>query len=152
MQFPNIRMITVLAFLLLSWSALAQNKIDREIEIHENVKLAVMVVQPDLPEDMTAQFRLFLPILEEVLTETTTAQSADCALTIRVAAGFKEVGSAKTKRPTAAFTAFRRNSRQEFIGTFILHSYASDGLVNKEETGQFLKNQILAPAACRADE
>jgi len=152
MQFPNIRMVTVPAILLLSWSALAQNKTDREITIQDNVKLAIMVAPPDLPEDMTEQFRLFLPILEEALKETTTDQSAACALTIRVTAGFKELGSAKVQRPLAVIAAFRRNSRQEYIGTFILHSYISDGLVNKEETAQFLKKQILARAACRSDE
>lgn len=152
MQFPKIRLITVLAVLALSWSALAQQKTDREVNIHENVKLEVMVLPSDLPEDMAEQFRLFLPILEEVLKETTTDQTDACALTISVAAGFKEIGSAKTKRPTAAITAFRRNSRQEYIATFILHSYLSDGLVSKEETEQFLTRQILAPAACRADD
>lgn len=152
MQFPNFRILTVLAVLLLPCSVFAQNKTDREIDIHENVKLAVMVVPSDVSEDMAEQFRLFIPILEEVLKESTTNQSAACALTIRATAGFKEIGSRKVKRPTAVISAFRRNSRQEYIGTFILHSYSSDGLVNNEETEQFLTKQILEPAVCRADE
>jgi hypothetical protein len=152
MKFTNTRITALLAVLLLGWSALAQNKTDREIDIHENVKLAVMTIPSDIPEDMREQFRLFLPILEEVLKETTTDQSTDCALTVRVSAGFKEIGSAKTRRPTAVITAFRRSSRQEYIGTFILYSYVSEGLVNKEETEQFLTRQILEPAACHADE
>jgi hypothetical protein len=152
MRIPKIRLITVFAVLMLSWSALAQKKTDREINIHENVKLEIMVIPSDLPEDMKEPFRLFIPILEEVLKETTKDESAACALTIRATAGFKEIGSAKTKRPTAVITAFRRNSRQEYVGTFILHSYVSDGLVNQEETEQFLTKQILEPAVCRADE
>ena len=152
MQFPNARMIALLAVLLLASNAAAQSKIERQIDIHGNVKLEVMTIPSDLPEDMSEQFRLFLPILEEVLKEKTTDQSATCALTVRVAAGFKEIGSAKTRRPTAVITAFRRNSRQEYVGTFILYSYVSDGLVNKEETEQFLTRQILEPAACSPDE
>ncbi len=152
MQFPKIRLFAILTVLVFSWSASAQNKTSREIDIHENAKLEVMAVSSNIPEDMAEQFRLFLPILEEVLGEITTDQSAACALTIKVAAGFKEIGSAKTKRPTAVITAFRRNSRQEYVGTFILHSYVSDGLVSKEETEQFLTKQILEPAVCRVDE
>lgn len=152
MQSPNFRMLTVIAVLLLPATVFAQNKTDREIDIHENVKLEIMVVPSDVPEDMAKQFRLFIPILEEVLKKTTTDQSTACSLTIRATAGFKEIGSRKVKRPTAIISAFRRSSRQEFIGTFILHSYTSDGLVDNEETEQFLKKQILEPAACRADE
>ncbi len=145
-------MLTVLAVLLLPCTVFTQNKTDREIDIHENVKLVVMVVPSDVPEDMAKQFRFFIPILEEVLKETTTDQSTACALTISATAGFKEIGSRKVKRPTAFISAFRRNSKQEFIGTFILHSYSSDGLVNSEETEQFLTKQILEPAACRTEE
>ena len=111
MQFPNFRMLTVLAVLLLSIPVFAQNKTDREIDIHENVKLVIMTVSSDVPEDMAKQFRLFIPVLEEVLKETTTDQSTACALTIRATAGFKEIGSRKVKRPTATITAFRRSSK-----------------------------------------
>jgi hypothetical protein len=152
MKIPSFRMLAIFAVLLLPCTVLAQNKVDREIDIHENVKLVVMAIPSDVPGDMAEQFRLFIPILEEVLKEDTTDQSTACALTIEATAGFKEVGSRKVKRPTAIISAFRRSSRQEFIGTFILHSYMNDGLVNNEETGQFLKKQILEPAACRADE
>jgi hypothetical protein len=152
MQFPKIRMITTLAFLFFSWSVWAQDKIDREVDVHKNVKLIIMASPPDLPEDVVKQFSDFLPILEEALKENTVDQSDDCALTVRVVAGVKEIGSAKTKRPTVRITAYRRNSRQEYLGTFILYSYMTGGPVNKEETVQFLTKQILEPAECRSTE
>jgi hypothetical protein len=152
MQFPEIRKITVLAVLLLSWSVSAQTKIERETDIHKNVKLEILAVPSDLPGDVAEQFRQFLPVFEEVLKENTTDESNSCALTVRISAGFKEIGSAKVRRPTAVISAFRRSSRQEYLGTFILHSYVSDGLVNKEETAQFLTKQILEPAVCRAEK
>jgi hypothetical protein len=152
MQFPNIRMFVASAFLLFSWSVCAQEKIDREIEIHKNVKLIELAAAPDTSEDVIKQYRNFVPILEDALKEATADQSDECALTIRVVAGTKEIGSAKVKRPTARITAFRRNSRQEYLGTFILHSYVTAGPVNKEETIQFLKKQILEPAQCRRVE
>jgi len=145
-------MLAVFAVLLLPCMVLAQNKIDREIDIHENVKLVVMAIPSDVPEDMAKQFSLFIPIFEEVVKEVTKDESTACALTIEATAGFKEVGSRKVKRPTAIISAFRRSSRQEFVGTFILHSYTNDGLVNNEETEQFLTKQILEPAVCHADE
>ena len=148
MQFPNIRIITVVAFLFFCWNAPAQNKA-REINIHENVTLVERPVSDDVPEDIVKQFQNFLPILEEVLRENTTDESDACGLVVRVTAGFKEIGSAKVKRPTAQISAYRKKARQEFLGTFILHSYINDGLVNKEETEQFLVKQILEPAVCR---
>ncbi len=152
MQFPNIRMFGALAFLFLSWSVWAQEKVDREVEIHKNIKLIILAAAPEIPEDILKQYHGFLPVLEEALKETTVDQSDECTLTLRVAAGVKEIGSAKTKRPMARVTAFRRNSKQEYLGTFILYSYITAGPVNKEETAQFLKKQILEPAECRKAE
>ncbi len=152
MQFPNIRMFGVLAFLFFSWSIWAQEKVDREVEIHKNIKLIILAAAPEIPEDILKQYHGFLPVLEEALKESTVDQSDECTLTLRVAAGFKEIGSAKTKRPMARVTAFRRNSKQEYLGTFILYSYITAGPVNKEETAQFLKKQILEPAECRKAE
>jgi hypothetical protein len=152
MQFPKIRIITTLAFLFLSWSVWAQEKIEREVDVHKNIKLIMMAAPPDLPGDVVKQYNNFLPILEEALKENTVDQSDDCALIVRVVAGMKEIGSAKTQRPTARITAYRRNSKQEYLGTFILYSYMTSGPVNKEETVQFLTKQILEPAACRASE
>jgi hypothetical protein len=139
----------LVAFLLISWSIWAQDKIDREVEIHKNVKLVVLSAGPDIPEDMAKMFQGFLPVLEASLKEITTAQSDECSLTLRVSAAVKEIGAAKTKRPQAKVNAFRRNSRQEYQGTFLLYSYVNSGPVSKEETIQFLKKQILEPAECK---
>ncbi len=148
MQIPKIRIVTAVAFLMFCWNAWSQEKVDREVEIHKNIKLIIMIPASDLPEDMTAQYRSFLPILEAALKENTTAQSDECFLTIRVSAGFKEIGSAKTKRAIARISAFRRNSKQEYLGNLILYSYINAGPINKEEAMQFLQKQILDPAQC----
>ena len=71
MQFPNIRLILGVTFLLLAWSAAAQDKA-REINIHKNVTLIERPIPADIPGDIAEQYKNFLPILEEVLTETTT--------------------------------------------------------------------------------
>jgi chorismate mutase len=152
MQFPTIRIVPALAVLFLSWNVWAQNKTEREIQIHKNVKLIEMKVASDLPEAVVEEYTKFLPLLEEVLKENTSDQSDECSLIVRVTAGVKEIGSAKVQRPTAHFTAFRRNSRQEYVGTLILYSYINAGSLNKEEVEQFLTKQILEPAVCRQDE
>ena len=148
MQFPRFRIVMAIAFLFFSWNGWAQKEVDREVEIHKNIKLIVMAPASDIPEDMATQFKNFLPILEEALKESTTDQTDECFLTIRVAPGFKEIGSAKVKRPFARISAYRRNSRQEYISNLILYSYINAGPINKEETLQFLGKQILGPAQC----
>ena len=149
MQFPKTLFSLLLVCLFLSWTAWAQEKTDRELDIRKNIKLIELNVGSDIPEDLVKQYKTFLPIFEESLKENTTDQSDDCSLTLRVSAGIREIGAAKTKRPKAHVTAFRRNSRQEYVGDFILYSYVNAGPVNKEETSQFLKKQILEPAECR---
>jgi hypothetical protein len=149
MQFPKTLFSMLLAFLFFSWSVRAQDKIDREVEIHKNVKLVVYSPGSDIPEDMAKMYQGFLPTLEASLKEITAAQSDECSLTLRVSAAVKEIGAAKTKRPQAKVTAFRRNSKQEYQGTFILYSYVNTGPVNKEETSTFLKKQILEPSECK---
>ena len=151
MQFPNVRMhmVLILALLLFSWSALAQDKIEREVMIHKNVKLVILAPAQEIPEDITSQFKSFQPIFEEVLKQNTADQADECSLTLRLSIGIKEIGAGKSKRPQASVSAFRRNSKQEYLGKLILYSYATSGLVNKEETEQFLKKQILDPAECK---
>lgn len=149
MQFLKIRVVMAITFLLFCWNGWAQDKIEREVEIHRNIKLIAMAPASDIPEDIATQYRNFLPILEEVLKENTTDQTDACFLTVRVSAGVKEIGSAKVKRPFARISAYRRNSRQEFISTLILYSYLTSGPINKEETLQFLEKQILGPAQCK---
>jgi hypothetical protein len=152
MQLRNALTVVVLAFLSFSWTVWAQEKVDREVQIHKNVKLIVMTAGPDIPEAVASQYKSFLPILEDALRDTTMDESDECYLTLRVSIGVKEIGSAKTQRPQTRITAFRRNSKQEYIGSFILYSYINSGPVNKEETSQFLTKQILEPAACRKAE
>jgi hypothetical protein len=145
MQFTRVTMHIFLASSLLVMNAFAQEKSDRETEIHKNVKLIEMNIQHSITEDIVKQYRQFIPILIESLTEITTDQSAACALTIRVTAGVKEIGAAKTKRPLARITAFRRNSQQEYLGNLNLYSYATEGIVNKGEIIQFLTKQLMEP-------
>ncbi len=152
MQFPKILIFSLAAFLFFSWTVWAQDKVDREVEIHKNVKLVVLTSSAEIPEDLVKQYQAFLPILESSLKESTTDQADECSLTLRVAAAFKEIGAAKTKRPQARVSAFRRNSKQEYQGTFLLYSYINAGPVNKDETNQFLKKQILEPAECKKPE
>ena len=152
MQFPKHLLSVVLVILFCSWGVWAQDKAEREVEIHKNVKLIELGIAPDIPEDIVKQYRNFLSVLEDSLKEITTDQADECFLTIRVSAGIKEIGAAKTKRPRARITAFRRNSKQEYLGDHLLYSYVTAGPVSKDETIQFLKKQILEPAECkRAD-
>jgi hypothetical protein len=152
MRFPKAPVfIVALTILFCSWSIWAQDS-DREVEIHKNVKLMVTSTGTDIPADLVSQYKAFLPLFETVLKESIADQTEECAITFRLAPGVKEVGAAKTKRPTARVTAFRRNSKQEFLGVLILYSYATSGLVNKEETEQFLTKQILQPAECHKTE
>ena len=145
-------MLVALAFLFCMWNVWAQENDAREVEIHKNIKLVVMAPAAETPQDVAAQYKSFLPIFEQALKESTVDQTDECALTLRVMASFKEVGAAKIKRPLARVTAFRRNSKQEYVGSFILYSYINSGPVSKEETGSFLKKQILEPAECRKPE
>jgi hypothetical protein len=148
MQFPKIQTHLIIGILLFSWSVWAQENSGREVQIHKNVKLIEMPVATDIPEDIAAQHRAFSPIFEQALKKTTNDEAEDCALTIRITLGVKEIGSAKVKRPTARVTAFRKGAKQEFVGTLILYSYENSGMLNAEETERFLKKQILEPAAC----
>jgi hypothetical protein len=148
MQFPKTLSSVVLALLLFSWAVWAQEKAEREVEIHKNVKLVQLSNASNLPEDLVKQYSAFLPLLEDALRSSTTDQPDECSLTLRVSAGMREVGSAKTKRPLARVTAFRRNSKQEYEASIILYSYETAGPLNKDEIIQRLKKQVLEPAEC----
>jgi hypothetical protein len=148
MQFPIIRTHLILGFLFFSWGVWAQENNGREIQIHKNVKLMIMPSAADIPEDIAAQHRAFSPVFEQALKKSTSDEAEECALTIRLTLGVKEIGSAKVKRPIARVTAFRKGAKQEFVGTMILYSYVTSGIANAEETEQFLQKQILEPAAC----
>ena len=121
---------------------------DRESEIRKNVRLIEFAAPPDLPDELASRYHAFLPMFREVLKENTRDQAEKDHLIIRITAGMREVGSAKTRHAQARVTAFCRNSKRQYIGNFILHSYATGGPVNKEETEQFLRKQILEPLEC----
>ena len=138
----------VLASLSLCANIQAQENSDRETEIHRNIRLTEIAVTPSIPANLASQYQKFLPMLRDVLKENTKDQADEKSMVLNVEAGVKEVGAAKTKRAQARVTAFCRNSRKEYIGNFILHSYVSNGPVNREETEQFLRKQILEPMEC----
>ncbi len=52
MQFPKTLSSVILALLFFSWTVWAQEKADRELEIHKNIKLVELSSAPDLPEDL----------------------------------------------------------------------------------------------------
>jgi hypothetical protein len=137
------------ALLLVPWTLRAQGTQNREIEIHKNVTLIVTPVQADMPDPLKEKFEHFLPMLEGALAEITSPESPECALIVRVTAGFKEIGSAKLQRVFARFSAYRRNSDQEFVARLYLHSFITGGPVSKEEVTDFLKERILSVATCQ---
>jgi hypothetical protein len=148
MQIPSIRMFIAFAILLCSGCVWAQGKVEREIEIHKNIKLIELAPASDISEDLVKLYKEFLPKFEEVLKKNTVSQPDECSLTLRIFAGAKAIGAAKIERPTAHVTAFRKNSKEEYIGNLILYSYVSNGAVDEQEITRFLKNKILEPAEC----
>jgi outer membrane biosynthesis protein TonB len=148
MRFPIVPLFAVLAALGFCANSQAQEDSDRETVIHRNVRLTEIAATPDIPASLASQYQKFLPMFRDVLKENTKDQADEKSLILNVAAGVKEVGAAKTKRAQARVTAFCRNSRKEYIGNFLLHSYASNAPVNREETEQFLRKQILEPMEC----
>jgi hypothetical protein len=148
MRHAIVPMFTVLLFL--APNSQAQNSLDREGEIHKNVKLIEAAIPPDIPDEIAGQYRNFIPILKEALRDNTKDHEDEQMLLIRVAPGIKEVGAAKVKRPQARVKAFLRNSSKEYAADFILYSYITSGPVSKEETERFLIKQILEPLDCYA--
>jgi hypothetical protein len=126
----------------------AQGITDRETMIHKNIKLAEMAVSADIPANLAKQYQQLLPLFRKVLTQNTKDQPDEKRMLIRVEAGMKEVGSAKTKRALAHVTSSCRNSTKEYVGSLILHSYLTNGPVNEEEIEEFLRKQILEPSEC----
>jgi hypothetical protein len=150
MRLLIVPMFAVLAGLGLLGNIAAQEEKDREIEIHKNIKLIQIAATPGIPADLASQYRGFLPMFRDVLEENTKDQGNENNMVLRVEPGIKEIGSAKTKRVQALVTSFCKNSRKEYVGSFILYSYINSGPVNKEETEQFLRKQILEPLECYA--
>jgi hypothetical protein len=144
MKLNNAPLILVL-MLLLSGIGATQEKAEREIDLHKNVRLIEMPMPQEMPEELRNRYQRFLPLFEEVLKENTSDRVLESALTIRIVPGIKKIGSSKTKRVIARVTAYRKDSKKEFIGNFLLYSYATGETVSKQEIGQFLKKQILGP-------
>ncbi|MBN1569925.1 MAG: hypothetical protein JXA73_18920 [Acidobacteria bacterium] len=137
--------ILLLLFSLPLCSAVAQEKAERETDIHNNVKLLEMPVPSNIPEEFKAQYQVFLGRLKQALKDKTGERSSTNALTIQVRPGIKEIGQNRTKQPAARITAFKKDSKSEYVANFLLHSYATGDTVNKEEIERFLTLQILNP-------
>jgi hypothetical protein len=135
----------ILFLLLPLWSVKAQEKADRGIEIHSNVRLIEMPIPQDMPEEFRTKYQVFLQQLKTTLKEKTSERSSASALIIQVRPGIKEVGLNRTKRAMASITAYKKDSTNEFCGDLLLHSYATGETVNKEEIEKFLTMQILNP-------
>jgi hypothetical protein len=131
--------------LLFCGSLGAQEKVGSEVDIHKNVKLIEMGTPQNMAEELKSKYEKFLPLFVETLKENTSEQPSESALTFRIVPAVKEIGSAKTKRVFAKITAYRKNARSEYVGSLLLHSYATGEPVSKEEIGQFLTKQILGP-------
>lgn len=152
MKYPATRIFAVIlatAVFGVPWNLRAQATQDREVEIQKNVKLIVTPVQAVMPQQLKQKFESFLPVLQEALKETTSAETPECALTVRVTAGSKEIGSAKVQRVFARFAAYRRNSGQEFVARLYLHNFITGGPVSKNEITDFLEERILSVAKCQ---
>jgi hypothetical protein len=137
--------VLFMLFFLPLCSAEAQEKADSETDIHNNVKLLEMPIPPTIPEDFKAKYQIFIGRLKQALKEKTSERSSTSALTIQVCAGIREVGSSRTQQPAARVTAFRKDSKNEYVANFLLYSYATGETVNKEEIERFLTMQILNP-------
>jgi hypothetical protein len=137
--------ILLMLFFLPLCSAEAQEKADSETDIHNNVTLLEMPIPPNIPEDFKAKYQVFLGRLKQALKEKTGERPSASALTIQVRPGIKEVGSSRTKQPAARITAYKKDSKSEYVANFLLHSYATGETINKEEIERFLSLQILNP-------
>ena len=152
MKYPATRVFLVIlaaASFGAQWDLRAQATQNREIEIHKNVRLIVVPVQAVMPQQLKQKFESFLPVLQEALAETTSAETPECALTVRVTAGSKEIGTAKVQRVFARFVAYRRNSDREFVARLYLHSFITGGPVGQKEITDFLEERILSIAKCQ---
>jgi len=143
--------LTLFALGLLSFpqAATAQGSTDRNVELHQNVRLIETPVPPDMAADLKSSYQHFLPLFEQVVKEHTADETAECSLTLRITAGMKEVGSPKIPRAFARVVAFRKNSKREYEGRLFMHSFVTDGPVNADEIATFLK-WILGLVNCKA--
>jgi hypothetical protein len=127
-----------------------QEKPVADIELHKNVYLFDTAPATEIPGDLAGQYRSFLSVFREALRKSTCDQTDENRLIMRVSAGMREVGPAKTRRAHARITSLVGNANKEYIVDFSLHSYTTNGPVSREETEQFLKEHILEPLECYA--
>jgi hypothetical protein len=138
-------LLVVAALLVFSYAVPAQQESNLVSEVHKNVTLIELPIPAAMPEELKSEYRRFLPLFEAVVTESTTDQLPADAVTIRVEAGTKEIGSKKTERAIAQITASRKQLAHSYAATLLLHSYATGEAVNKEEIAKFLERYILHP-------
>lgn len=138
-------LLVVAALLVFSYAIPAQRESNSAIEVHKNVALIELPIPAAIPEELKSEYLRFLPLFEEVVTESTTDQLPDDAVTIRVEAGTKEIGSKKTVRAIAQITASCKQLTHSYAATLLLHSYATGEAVNKNEIAKFLEQYILHP-------
>jgi hypothetical protein len=144
MRIRDAALVLALMLMFLATSG-AQVAPERQIDLHDNVRLLLMPMPQDMPKELKARYESFLPLFEEALKENTSDRKPESALTLRLVPGTKEIGAAKTKRAIAKITAYCKDSKREFIASFLIYNYATGGTVNKEDISQFLKQQILGP-------
>ena len=135
--------LLIATFLLIPCNIRAQEKSQRELKLYDNVKLIEVSDLNDSQKQFNDEYQRFLPLFEDVLKKLTANWPAGSELTIRVTPGVKRVGSARIQRPFARVTAFRKESKREFVGTLLLYSYVTRGPVSSKEIEQFLNKQIL---------
>ena len=141
--------LAFLLLLILPWAS-AQDKTVNPVEIHKNVFLAAALPPADMQKELADDYTKFLPIFQDVIKEDLTDQPTECTLNIRVSAEVKELGAAKTPRAFAYISAFRKNSRSEYVGNLLLYDYVTSGLIGKEEIDRFVKRVILGAAECQS--
>ncbi len=148
---PMLSSLLCTAAILSTLFVHAQTKQDEqeELTLHTNVTLITAAAPADAPEAARKEYMQFLPLFVEVARASTADETPECALTIRVAMGTKEIGTKKVERTIARVSAFRKNSPREYIASLILYSYLTGEQVNKEEIEDFLKQRILGPAVCQ---
>ena len=123
----------------------AQEKAERETDIHNNVKLLEMPIPSNMSDEFKGKYQIFLGRLKQALKDKTSERVSETALTIQVSAGIREVGANRTKQPAARITAFKKGSKSEYVANYLLHSYVTGDTVSKEEIERFLALQILQP-------
>jgi len=120
----RVQMPVLFMFLFLPFAVCnAQEKAEREVDIHSNVKLLEMPIPQDMPEELKVKYQIFVQRLKDALKETTSERTSASALTIQVCPGVKEIGAAKTKRALARVTGYKKDSKTEYFANIFLQSY-----------------------------